>query len=148
MSSSPQRLSPRTKRGCRISPSQQADQPQKKARRSINTDIAYETKVDAVVTTFKLVAQGKKKGQADKAVAQAIGCTEFAVRNWRRVYERKGVAGLESKRNGNQNASKFTTEVAVCIKAQMQANRCMTERELAEQIPGIKDHIRTSGKNR
>ena len=63
------------------------------------------------------------------------------------MYERKGVAGLESKRNGNQNASKFTPEVAVCIKAQMQVNRCMTERELAEQIPGIKSHT-TAGKHR
>ena len=60
----------------------------------------------------------------------------------------RGLPGLESKRNGNQNARKFRTEVVDTIKAQMEANRCMTERELVEQIPGIKDQIGTSGKNR
>ena len=68
-------VSPRTKRRCRISPSQQADRPKKKARRKLNTDVPHEIKVEAVLQTYKHIAMGKKKGQAHQAVAEALGCS-------------------------------------------------------------------------
>ena len=72
-------VSPRTKRRCRISPSQQADRPKKKARRKLNTDVPHEIKVEAVLQTYKHIAMGKMKGQAHLAVAEALGCSRWLI---------------------------------------------------------------------
>ena len=52
------------------------------------------------VTTLKErieIGERWKAGQTDPEIAQALGCSVWVVRKWRRKYEREGRSGLASR---------------------------------------------------
>jgi transposase len=50
------------------------------------------------------------EGRAVEDIIEIVNCGERSLRRWVAQYQREGVEGLKSKREGNQNAAKLTKE--------------------------------------
>jgi transposase len=64
---------------------------------------------------------GEGRGVGD--IIDIVACGERSLRRWVAQYQKEGVEGLKSKREGNQNAAKLTREQRAEIRAKVNQYR-------------------------
>ena len=102
-------------------------------------DCTPQQKLDAIVD-LKVFNSGSRQYPTLGALARSHGVARKTLRRWEKEYDAHGISGLESKKHGNQNASKFTPTKKQKVVALYTKERSATSRELLEELKdtGIK----------
>ena len=72
-------------------------------------------------------------GEAAKVLAREIGCSDRQVRNWVKIYQAKGEAGLEQKKKPGNPLSRYERRKELTYEEQLQYQIELLKRELVKK---------------
>lgn len=72
-------------------------------------------------------------GEAAKALAREIGCSDRQVRNWTKAYQQEGEAGLEAKKKPGNPLARYERKKELTYEEQLQYQIELLKRELVKK---------------
>jgi len=72
-------------------------------------------------------------GEAAKVLAREVGCSDRQVRNWVKVYQAEGEAGLEQKKKPGNPLSRYERRKELTYEEQLQYQIELLKRELVKK---------------
>ena len=72
-------------------------------------------------------------GEAAKVLAREIGCSDRQVRNWVKIYQAKGEAGLEQQKKPGNPLSRYERRKELTYEEQLQYQIELLKRELVKK---------------
>ena len=72
-------------------------------------------------------------GEAAKVLAREIGCSDRQVRNWVKIYQAEGEAGLEQKKKPGNPLSRYERRKELTYEEQLQYQIELLKRELVKK---------------
>lgn len=79
------------------------------------------------------VVKRNLSGEAAKVLAREIGCSDRQVRNWVKIYQAEGEAGLEPKKKPGNPLSRYERRKELTYEEQLQYQIELLKRELVKK---------------